>query len=179
MNLSAVQNQLLGKKIRYCISGGGYLSLDTLNTINGIGYPLYNGFGMTEVGVTSVELSMNVEQRLKGSIGHPLHGVEYKLVNTTAIEPNTGELLIKSPITHYLEIIDGVKQKPVLEDGYLHTGDIASVDETGHYYLKGRIKDVIINANGENVYPDEIEDYFKGIPGVNKVCVVGLKRCTP
>ena len=176
MNLSAVQNQLLGKKIRYCISGGGYLSLDTLNTINGIGYPLYNGFGMTEVGVTSVELSMNVEQRLKGSIGHPLHGVEYKLVNTTAIEPNTGELLIKSPITHYLEIIDGVKQKPVLEDGYLHTGDIASVDETGHYYLKGRIKDVIINANGENVYPDEIEDYFKGIPGVNKVCVVGLKK---
>ena len=174
--LSTIQNQLLGKKIRYCISGGGYLSLDTLNTINGIGYPLYNGFGMTEVGVASVELSPNVEDRLKGSIGRPLRGVEYKLSGATSLEPNTGELLIKSPITHYLEIIDGIKQKPVLDDGFLHTGDIASVDETGHYYLKGRIKDVIINENGENIYPDEIEDYFKDIKGVNKVCVVGVKK---
>ncbi len=174
--LNIVQSQLLGKKIKYCISGGGYISSDTLNTINGIGYNLYNGFGMTEVGVTSVELSSSVEQRLKGSIGKPLHNVTYKLANTTKLEPNVGELLIKSPTIHSLEIIGGVIKEPDLEDGFLRTGDIAAVDETGHYYLKGRIKDIIINENGENVYPDEIEDYFKDISGINRVCVVGIKK---
>lgn len=174
--LNAVQNQLLGRKIRYCISGGGYLSTDTLNTINGIGYNLYNGYGMTEVGVCSVELTSNVEERLKGSIGHPLHGVEYAISSTSPLEPNTGELLIKSKIIHSIEIINGVKKRPELDNGYLHTGDIASVDATGRYYLRGRIKDVIINANGENIYPDEIEDYFKDINGVVRVCVVGVKK---
>ena len=66
-----VQKKLLGNKVRYCISGGGYLAKETLTTINGIGYPLYNGFGMTEIGVTSVELSPEVQTRLKGRIGKP------------------------------------------------------------------------------------------------------------
>lgn len=171
-----VQGQLLGKKIRYCISGGGYISAETMNIINGIGYPLYDGYGMTETGVVSVELSPKVEYRLKGSIGKPLHGIEFKLRNTTKLHPNVGELMIKSDITHKIEIINGVEQEPELVDGFLPTGDIASRDETGFYYIKGRIKDIIINENGENIYPDEIEDYFKEINGVTNVCVIGVKK---
>ena len=172
-----VQEKLLGSHIRFCISGGGFISKETLNIINGIGYPLYNGFGMTEIGVTSVELSPNVVYRLKGSIGRPLRNVEYKLINTTKRNPNVGELLIRSPITHVREIIGGVEQEPnVDEEGWLHSGDIAMVDETGYYYLKGRIKDVIINENGENIYPDEIESYFRELEHVSNVCVIGVKK---
>lgn len=174
--LSTVHSQLLGKKIRYCISGGGYISAETMNVINGVGYPLYNGYGMTEAGVVSVELSPRVEYRLKGSIGKPLHGVEFKLRNTTKLHPNVGELMIKSNITHQREIINGIEQTPELIDGFMPTGDIASVDETGFYYIKGRIKDIIINENGENIYPDEIEDYFREVRGVVKTCVVGVKK---
>ena len=174
--LGIVQSQLLGKKIRYCISGGGYISAETMNIINGVGYPLYNGYGMTEAGVVSVELSPKVEYRLKGSIGKPLHGVEFKLRNTTKLHPNVGELMIKSEITHKIEIINGVEQSPELIDGFMPTGDIAARDETGFYYIKGRIKDIIINENGENIYPDEIEDYFKEVKGVTNVCVVGVKK---
>lgn len=174
--IKSLQDRLLGHKIRFCISGGGYISSETLNTINGIGYPLYNGYGMTEAGVTSVELSLNVEDRLKGSIGRPLFGIEYALKDTSTLHPNTGELLIKSNITHVREIIDGVEQVPNLIDGYLETGDIASVDERGFYYIKGRIKDVIINENGENIYPDEIESYFKEIAHISNLCVVGIKK---
>lgn len=173
---NTVKGQLLGKKIRFCISGGGYLSPDTLNIINGIGYPLYNGYGMTEAGVTSVELAQKVEYRLKGSIGKPLFGVEYKLTDTKALSPNVGELLIKSQYVHTLEIIDGVEQKPVLEDGFMRTGDIAEVDESGFYYIKGRIKDVIINENGENIYPDELESYFLEIPGITNCCALGIRK---
>lgn len=162
-----VQGKLLGNKVRYCISGGGFLSRETLTQINGLGYNLYNGYGMTEIGVTSVELSPEVEVRLKGSIGKPLHGVTYKI-------DKTGELLVKSPTIHIREIINGVEQKATLtEDGYFRTGDIAEIDATGGYYLKGRIKDIIINPDGENIFPDELEIYFKDLPTVNQLCVLG------
>ena len=176
--LAAVQKNIFGSKVKYCISGGGYISEKTMNIINGIGYPLYNGYGMTEVGVTSVELSPRVEDRLKSSIGRPLEGVTYKIAPTDEKTSgvNLGELLIKSNITHVREIVGGVEKAPDLEDGFLRSGDIVFRDGSGNYYIKGRIKDIIINANGENVYPDEIESYFKSIPHVSNTCVVGVRK---
>lgn len=172
-----IQRQVLGTQIEYCISGGGYLNKKTLNIINGLGYPLYNGFGMTEIGVTSVELSPRIEDRLKGAIGHPLHGFSYRIEPIAGATPGQGELLVKAPTIHVEEIIGGVKGKPKLtKDGYFHTGDIAEIDNTGEYYIKGRMKDVIINSNGENVYPDEIEFYFKGIRHVVNSVVIGVKK---
>ena len=164
-----VQKKLLGNKVKFCISGGGFLSRETLTQINGIGYNLYNGYGMTELGVCSVELSPLVEERLKGRIGHPLHGVTYKIDGK-----NSGELLVRSPTIHIREIINGVEQPATLtEDGFFRTGDIAEIDATGGYYLKGRIKDIIINPDGENIFPDELEIYFKDLPCVTHLCVLG------
>ena len=162
------QKKVLGNKVRYCISGGGFLSPTTLALINGLGYPLYNGFGMTEIGVSSVEQSPRVETRMKGSIGRPFHGFEYKI-------DTTGELMVKSPTIHEEEIIGGVRRPTPLEDGFFRTGDIGFVDAQGNYFLKGRIKDTIILANGENVYPDELEYYFKGVAGLNNVACLGAK----
>ena len=160
-----VKKMLLGNKVKYCISGGGYLSNETLRTINGLGYPLYNGYGMTEIGVTSVELSQDVKQRLLGQIGHPLHNVEYKI-------DKENELLVKSPTIHIREIIAGVEKETALDNGYFHTGDIVALGKDG-YLIKGRMKDVIINANGENIFPDELEMYFKGLPLVNNLSILG------
>ena len=165
-----VQKKLLGNKVRYCISGGGFLSRETLTAINGLGYNLYNGYGMTEIGVTSVELSPEVETRLKGRIGKPLHGVEYKIDGNG----QSGELLVRSGTVHIREIINGVEQPATLTpEGFFRTGDIAETDATGGYYLKGRIKDIIINADGENIFPDELEIYFKELPLVQHLCVLG------
>ena len=161
-----VKKNILGKKVKYCISGGGYLSNETLRTINGLGYPLYNGYGMTEIGVTSVELSNDVKVRMLARIGHPLHNVEYA-VN------NENELLVKSPTIHIREIIAGEEKDTQLDDGFFHTGDIV-VKEDNAYLIKGRMKDVIINANGENIFPDELEIYFKGLPCVNNLSVLGV-----
>ena len=173
---NVIQSKLLGTHIRFCISGGGYLDSKTQTIINGIGYPLYNGYGMTEIGITSVELSPIVELRLKGSIGIPLHGISYK-INGSAKNPNSGELLVKSPITHIREIIGGVEKETTLDkDGYFSTGDIAEVDPTNRYYLKGRMKDVIINSDGENIFPDELEIFFKKIAHVQNVCVLGVDQ---
>lgn len=169
-----IQRNLFGTSVRYCISGGGYLDGKTQTIINGIGYPLYNGFGMTEIGITSVELSPLVELRLKGSIGIPLHGVEYKIVPSTS-NSTSGELFVKSKITHIREIIGGVEKKTELDsEGFFATGDIAEKDDTNRYYIKGRIKDVIINSDGENIFPDELEIFFKKVPHVTNLCVLGI-----
>lgn len=169
------QKKTLGKHIRYCISGGGFLSPTTASVINGLGFPLYNGFGMTEVGICSVETSPKVEQRLKCSIGKPFYGVEYKIKYNEG--STSGELWVKSPITHEEEIIGGIRKKTELdEEGYFPTGDIGTIDASGNYFLKGRIKDTIILSNGENVYPDEIEYYFKDVKHLNNVVCLGCKH---
>lgn len=173
---SLFQRKMLGNHIRYCISGGGYLSDKTLNVINGLGYPLYNGYGMTEIGVTSVELSSHVEQRLKGSIGKPFFGVEYKIVSTgKESSETTGQLYVKSNITHEREFVGGILKKTETVEGFYPTGDIAYKDELGNFYIKGRIKDTIILSNGENVFPDEIEYYFHDVKHVNNCVVLGTK----
>ena len=164
-----VQNLLLGSSVRYCISGGGFLSNETQRTINGLGYPLYNGFGMTEIGVTSVELSPNVEERLLGKIGKPLHNVSYKIED--------GQLFVKSPTIHVREIIGGKDKETELDkDGYFPTGDIAEISEDGRCLIKGRQKDVIINADGENIFPDELEIFFKDLPHITHLSILGVTK---
>lgn len=177
--LKVFQKKVLGTSLRYAISGGGFLSPKTSAIINGLGYPLYNGFGMTEVGVASVEMSPKVEQRLRSSIGKPFYGVEYKIGEegkTVDEDGNvSGQLYVRSKITHKKEIIGGVLQDTKTFDGFFPTGDVASVDSTGNYFLKGRIKDTIILANGENVYPDEIEYYFKDVKHLTNAVCLGAK----
>ena len=168
--MNKLQSKLVGRKVRYCISGGGYLSEETIRLINGLGYPLYNGYGMTEVGVVAVEQSHDVKTRLRARIGKPLHGVTFKLLDD-------GELCIKSNINHVREIIGGVKQDASVDkEGFFHSGDIAEMDEDGRYYIKGRIKDIIINADGENIFPDELELAYKGVQHITNLCVLGVKK---
>ena len=164
---SKVQKSVLGDKVVFCIAGGSALSKDTLRTINGIGYPLYNGYGMTEIGITSVELSKDAIQRNKASIGKQLTAVNYKVKDD--------ELLVKSPQIHCKTLINGkLEDSQVDSEGYYHTGDIATIDEDGYVYIKGKKKDVVIGANGENIYPDEIEIKFKDISLIDELSVLGV-----
>ncbi|MBP5091565.1 MAG: AMP-binding protein, partial [Bacilli bacterium] len=90
-------------------------------------------------------------------------------------DDSIGELLVRSDIVHTREYLGGALTRMNYEDGFFRTGDIASRDEQGYYYIKSRIKDTIILANGENVYPDEIEDYFKDVKHINRCVVLGAK----
>ena len=175
--LKKLQSNLIGKNLRFYISGGGYLSEKTAYVINGLNYPLYNGYGMTEIGVTSVEQSPNVEDRMRCHIGKPFNGVEYKIVPSDPANPNVGELLIKSKAIHIREIIGGKERAADIDaEGYFHSGDIAERFEDGSFAIKGRIKDIIINADGENIFPDELELYFKKVNHVTNLSILGVKK---
>ncbi|MGI5971172.1 MAG: AMP-binding protein [Oscillospiraceae bacterium] len=169
-----VRKQLLGDKIRFCITGGGAISTETMRIINGIGYPLYNGFGMTEVCITSVELRNNAKARIRASIGKPFYGVEYRVLAPEGGGP--GELAIKYAAMHIGTMSSGYFVPRDNVSGWFLTGDIAEKDSDGYWYIRGRVKDVIVNADGENVYPDEIETRLLGLPGVANYCVFGVYR---
>ena len=142
-----VTNNLFGRHVYFCITGGGYIKDSTLRLINALGYPLYNGYGMSEIGITSVELSKRVSDRLKNSIGHPFDSVEYKIDNN--------ELYVKGKSISHKAIINKDVVTIALDD-YFKTSDIMEyIDD--RYYIKGRLDDLYIGPNGENINPDLIE----------------------
>lgn len=169
-----IRKNLLGTHIVCCVSGGGRILPETLRLLNGIGYPMVNGFGMTELGITSVQAFTNIDDQLSGCVGRPFNSVKYKIKATNGENAKLGELYVKSTSMHIGRMVDGALMPPELdEDGYFATGDIARL-EGSKLWLEGRLKDVIINESGENVYPDELEDAFIAVEGVDQLCAFGM-----
>ena len=162
-----IQQKLLGTSIRFLISGGGHVLPETLRVMNALGYPLYNGFGMTEVGITSVELSSNPLVRMKGRVGKAFDTIEYKIDGSK----KDGEILI-SGSSIYSGLMSGGKYIKRTQE-WFRTGDIGNLED-GSLYIDGRIKEVIIGESGINVYPDVVEDSFAGLSGVQQYCVLSL-----
>lgn len=156
-----VRDASFGDSIRCMISGGSSISADTLAFFNGIGYPLFNGYGMTEVGITSVETSGSKKVRNKGSVGKPFSHVQYKL------NPE-GQLLIRSNAMAS-RIVSGGKEIAIDSDGWFDSRDVARA-EKGRYFLGGRADDLIVCENGENINPVLAESKLK-VEGCRQLCL--------
>ena len=128
---------------------------------------------MTETAITSIDTSCKLRNRLRGSVGMPLQYSEYRIRGDEPV----GELMIWGNGIHIGRMVDGKLQAPEMQNGWYPTGDIARIKENKkQVFIEGRIKDVIINESGENVYPDEIEDSFCKIEGIKQYCIVGLPK---
>lgn len=162
--MSQVTDELFGKSVRFCISGGSYLKNSAVKLFNGIGYPLHNGYGMSEIGITSVELRHKASERNENSVGRPFSSVEYKI-------SDKGTLLVKGKSICKRMMIDG---KEIINDEWFDTGDIMEC-RNGNYYIKGRMNDVIIGSNGENINPDLLEQMFD-LKYADRFSVLGLEK---
>jgi long-chain acyl-CoA synthetase len=153
----------LGGRLRFPISGAAPLSKDLAEFYEAIGMPLLEGYGLTEGGVVSV----NPIGRVKpGSIGRLLPGIEVRL-------EEDGELLLHSAVNFSGYYKDPAATAAVLHDGWLSTGDIATCDDEGYYYITGRKKELIVASNGKKIYPARIEGLFKKEPLINHVLLIG------
>ena len=155
----------LGGRLRLSVSGGAALSPDIARTFIGLGLPIIQGYGLTE---TSPVIGVNrVEDNLPSSIGNPLPGVEVKLGEHDA-------LLARGP-----NIMLGYWNNPeatraiLSDDGWLNTGDIASIDARGRITITGRIKEIIVLNNGEKIPPVDMEAAILNDPLFEQVMVVG------
>ncbi len=172
----SINANLFGDSMMQIVVGGAHVSEKHLRTVNALGYAVTVGFGMTETAITSYENKIDLKTRLSGSVGLPLPISEYK-IKPDGNDPNRGELLIRSNAMHVARLENGDLLPPAVDsDGWFATGDVVKLGDKGRMWIDGRIKDVIIGESGENVYPDEIEDAFAGIEGVEQLAVFGLKK---
>jgi long-chain acyl-CoA synthetase len=160
-----VRDKLFGESICFMITGGGCIGKEVLEFFNGIGYHLSNGYGMSEVGITSVELSEDNRILNSGTIGKPMSSVSYKI-------NEEGELFVKgnSLCKYYLEN----DEKVYIKDEWFKTKDLAK-EENGRYFLVGRKDDLIVSTSGENINPNLFEHEFN-IKHVKGVCIVDVKK---
>jgi long-chain acyl-CoA synthetase len=153
----------LGGQLRVAASGAAPLGKDLAQFFEAINLPLIEGYGLTEGGVATLN---PLDRPRAGSIGKPLPGVHIRLAAD-------GELLIKSPCLFSGYFHDPEATAAVLQNGWLHTGDIAEVDSDGYVYITGRKKELIVSSNGKKIYPSRIESLFKMEPVINQVILVG------
>lgn len=161
--LGSVTDKLFGKSVIFCISGGSSLRPSALELMNGLGYGLHNGYGMSEVGVPCVETRRTPKACNRGSIGKPVSSVSFRL-------DEEGVLYIKSPYLCTHKLVNGQAQQT---PEWFCTGDIM-VCRDGYYYIQGRKGDVVIGENGENINPDTVEATFT-LEGAKQLCVLGLE----
>lgn len=167
--MKQVRDGLFGDSISYLITGGSMISKDVLTFFNSIGYHLSNGYGMSEIGITSVELSENINILDSASIGIPLPGIEY------SIDENN-ELSVKSKsLAKYILCGD---EKIITKSNWYQTHDLAKL-ENGRYYLLGREDDLVVSITGENLNPNIIEEKLF-VDNINALCLInGRDNKTP
>ncbi len=159
--LGEVRDALFGDSIRFLISGGSHIDPDALKFFNGIGYHLANGYGMTEVGITSVEKSNRKKMLNSASIGSSFGNTEYSV-------GEGGVLLVRGRTMASRIVADGVSRQTDFDE-WFETGDLVR-KSGGRYFVEGRADDLIITENGENLNPNLIENSMV-LPSVDGVCI--------
>ncbi|MEM7677723.1 MAG: AMP-binding protein, partial [Myxococcota bacterium] len=161
----------VGGRMRYMVSGAAPLKQEIYKDLRGMGFSIYEGYGLTEAApVLTVGWPNHFTP--PGSVGWPLPGLDVRIA-----EPNddgVGEIIARGPtiMTGYLD--DEGSTARSIRDGWLHTGDRGRFDDEGRLFIVGRDKDVIIDTSGKNVYPDEIEEIYGDYPLIQELSVVGV-----
>lgn len=161
-----VRENLFGESVQFMITGGSMIAPQALEFFNAVGYHLANGYGMTELGITSVELSNRKKVRNAGFIGKPLSSVEYRI-------GDNGHLQVRGKSVAKYIIQNGVVTR---SGDWFDTGDLAQC-VGGRYRLLGRSDDLIVTADGENLNPNLIERQLSA-PGAGSLCLVGGEKTT-
>src|SRR3954468_23946543 len=161
---------VFGGRVKHAVSGAAPIAHEILEFFCGCGVPVLEGYGMTET--STVSTYSTVEAHRFGSVGRLLPGVEGKIAED-------GELLLKGPniFNGYFKNHDASFGTVV--DGWLHTGDLGSIDEDGYVFITGRKKDIIITAGGKNLTPANLENDMKQTRWVSQAVMYGDRRPYP
>jgi long-chain acyl-CoA synthetase len=167
-------HEAFGGELRALFVGGAFMDPATLQFFYDLGIQVGNGYGLTEAG-TAVTLN-DFKPFRADTVGKPLPGMEVKIVNPDG--DGIGQVAVRSKtvMSHYLDDPELTAEAKV--DGWLMTGDLGLIDRTGHLQLFGRVKNMIVTEEGKNVYPEDIETAFEGLP-VKELCVFAANYVWP
>jgi long-chain acyl-CoA synthetase len=161
---------IFGGSLRQATSGAAPIAHEILEFFYACGVPVFEGYGMTETATAAT--SSTLEHHRFGTVGRALPGVELKIADD-------GEILVKGP-----NIFAGYHNQAstsfgAVENGWLHTGDLGSIDDDGYLSITGRKKDIIITAGGKNLTPANIENDLKQSRWISQAVMHGDQRPYP
>jgi long-chain acyl-CoA synthetase len=161
---------IFGGRVRQATSGAAPIAHEILEFFYACGVPVFEGYGMTETATAAT--TSTLENHRFGTVGRALPGVELKIADD-------GEILVKGP-----NIFAGYHNQAstsfgAVENGWLHTGDLGSLDEDGYLSITGRKKDIIITAGGKNLTPANIENDLKQCRWISQAVMHGDQRPYP
>jgi long-chain acyl-CoA synthetase len=161
---------IFGGNVRHATSGAAPIAKEILEFFWACGVPVLEGYGMTETATAAT--TSTVENHRFGTVGRALPGVELKIAED-------GEILVKGP-----NIFAGYHNRAdasfgAVENGWLHTGDLGSIDDDGYLSITGRKKDIIITAGGKNLTPANIENDLKQCRWISQAVMHGDQRPYP
>ncbi len=167
-------HKAFGGELRAIFVGGAFTEPATLQFFYDLGIAVGNGYGLTEAGTV---ITLNDFKPFRAdTVGKPLPGTEVRIVNAGA--DGIGEVAArgKTIMWHYLD--DPEMTAATIVDGWLMTGDLGRLDATGHLQLFGRKKNMIVTEGGKNIYPEDIENAFEGLP-VKEFCIFAANYVWP
>lgn len=153
----------VGGSVRYCITGGSAMGQDLLHWFRGIGVPVYEGYGLTEV---AAAVTVDFDDQQIGTVGPPIGGMT---VRTNGV----GEILVKGPTVFAGYWNNEEATTEALHGEWYNTGDLGEILDNGKLMITGRKKDLIVTAGGKNVSPGPMEDILRAHPLVSQAMVVG------
>jgi long-chain acyl-CoA synthetase len=167
-------HKAFGGQLLAMFTGGAFIDPQTLQFFYELGIPVANGYGLTEA---CTVLTLNDLKPFRAdTVGKPLPGVDLRILNPDA--EGVGEVAAhsKTIMSHYLD--DPELTAQAIVDGWLLTGDLGRLETSGHLQLLGRKKNMIVTQGGKNIYPEDIENVFDGLP-VKEYCVFAANYVWP
>ncbi len=165
----------LGGKLKLMFAGGTFVDRKIAEFFYELGIPVVIGYGLTEA---STVITVNDLKPFRAdTVGKAVEGVEVEIRG--ANEAGVGEVWVRGPtvMKGYLDAPELTAEAIV--DGWLRTGDLGSMDISGHLKLVGRAKNMIVTEGGKNIYPEDIEAQFGGLPGIEEFCVFAADYVWP
>lgn len=167
-------HEAFGGELRAIIVGGAFTEPQTLQFFYDLGIPVANGYGLTEAG-TAITVN-DLKPFRADTVGKPLAGMEVRIINPAS--DGVGEVAVRSKTVMAGYLNDPELTAETIVDGWLMTGDLGKFDERGHLQLSGRKKNMIVTEEGKNIYPEDIESVFEGLP-VKEFCVFAANYIWP
>ena len=160
-------------KLMFC--GGAFVDRDAAEFFYRLGLPVVIGYGLTEAGTV---LTVNDLKPFRGdTVGKPVRGTEVQLRNSNP--EGVGEVWVRGPTVMAGYLHEPELTADAIQDGWLKTGDLGTLDASGHLKLCGRSKNMIVTEGGKNVYPEDIEAAFDGVKNVEEICAYASSYIWP
>ncbi|MCX7848095.1 MAG: acyl--CoA ligase [bacterium] len=166
--------RMISPAFKCFICGGAPVDPHLLWDFEALGLTVLQGYGLTE---TAPVISVNTLRANRiGSVGRPVASVDLRIVPCEGARPGTGELWVRGSIVFREYYRNPHATALAFHLDWFKTGDLVARDRRGFLYVVGRIKNIIVTEGGKNIYPEELEYAFAGLPGVKEFCIVGVRE---